>query len=105
MNPYHPENNECILLLDNASIHHSEEVLELCAEYGVMLMFLPAYSPDYAPVEKLFYNVKSWIRRNRDWVESLEDDENVGKIVLHRAIAETVTPALCDALFRSVRLW
>ena len=76
MNPY--PGIESVLLLDNASIHHSEEVAALCAEHGVLLMFLPAYSPDYAPVEKLFYNIKSWIRRNRAWVESLDDDDEVG---------------------------
>jgi hypothetical protein len=73
MNPYPA--SESVLLLDNATIHHSDEVRELCADHGVLLVFLPAYSPDYAPVEKLFFNIKSWIRRHRDWVDSLEDDE------------------------------
>jgi hypothetical protein len=96
---------ESVLLMDNASIHHSETVADLCADVGVKLMFLPAYSPDLAPVEKVFFNIKSWIRRNRDWVEMLDDDEDVGKIVLNRAIHETVNAHLCTALFRSVRLW
>jgi hypothetical protein len=97
--------DESILLLDNASIHHSDELLEMCADRRVLLKFLPAYSPDYAPVEKVFFNIKSWVRRHRDWVESLEDNEDVGIIVLTQAIEETVNPELCAALFRSVRLW
>jgi hypothetical protein len=34
-----------------------------------------------------------------------DDDEEVGKEVIHRAINETVTPDLCSNLMRSVDLW
>jgi hypothetical protein len=92
-------------LIDNASIHHSEEAQELCTAFGVVLEFLPPYSPQFAPVETVFYNIKSWIRRNRDWIDELPDDEGVGVTVLNRAVAEVVTPDLCANLFRHVDLF
>lgn len=103
MNPW-PEPN-CVLLLDNASIHHSDEVAQICKDHGVVLEFLPPYSPHFAPVETVFYNIKSWVRRNRDWIDSLPNGEGVGMTVLHRAVAEVVTPELTRNLFRNVNLF
>jgi hypothetical protein len=102
MNEFPFENS--VLLLDNASIHHSEEVAELCKGFGVVLEFLPPYSPHFAPVETVFYNIKSWVRRHRDWVEGLPK-ENLGVVVLDQAIAEVVTPELTSALFRGVNIF
>ena len=31
---------------------------------GAIVLFLPAYSPDFMPCEELFAQVKSWIREN-----------------------------------------
>ena len=39
-----------VLILDNASIHKGQYLKTLCEEKGVILEFLPAYSPDYNPV-------------------------------------------------------
>jgi hypothetical protein len=35
-----------VLVMDNASIHHSQALKDLCSQYGVRLEFLPPYSPD-----------------------------------------------------------
>lgn len=43
-----------VLILDNASIHRSLELRIKCAEAGVLLEFLPPYSPDFNPIEKSF---------------------------------------------------
>lgn len=32
------------------------------------LLYLPAYSPDFNPIEEGFSALKAWIRRNRDYV-------------------------------------
>ena len=54
-----------VLIMDNASIHHSEELSELCARYGVILLYLPAYSPDMNPIEQSFAHLKAWMRKNQ----------------------------------------
>jgi hypothetical protein len=43
-----------VLIMDNHSIHHSEELLEICAAHGVVLLYLPAYSPDMNPIKQSF---------------------------------------------------
>jgi transposase len=53
-----------VLVLDNASIHRSPRLRELCEAYSVALEFLPPYSPDFNPIEATFHNLKAWIQRN-----------------------------------------
>jgi hypothetical protein len=43
-----------VLIMDNASIHHSDVVKTLCQEAGVILIYLPPYSPDMNPIEEFF---------------------------------------------------
>jgi transposase len=56
-----------VLVMDNASFHHSEGVKELCLRAGVKLVFLPPYSPGLNPIEEFFGDLKRFIRRN--WIE------------------------------------
>jgi transposase len=66
-NPYPGRNS--VIVLDNASIHRSVRVRELCGRAGVVLEYLPPYSPDYNPIEKSFKQLKSWIKRNARQME------------------------------------
>eukprot|EP00961_Rhodomonas_salina_P243796 3294230-Rhodomonas_salina.1 len=45
-----------VLAADNVRIHHSYNnlLVHVCAQYGVQVIFLPAYSPDMNPIELLF---------------------------------------------------
>lgn len=51
-----------VLILDNASIHHSERVKQLCEDAGVVLLYLPPYSPDLNPIEEFFGELKRYIQ-------------------------------------------
>lgn len=62
-----------VIVLDNASIHRSPRVRELCAMYEVQLEYLPPYSPDYNPIEKSFKQLKSWIKKHSD-EQAMYDD-------------------------------
>ena len=53
-----------VLIMDNHSIHHSEELTEMCVAAGVILLYLPPYSPIFNPIEQSFAQLKSWMRRN-----------------------------------------
>ena len=46
---------------------------ELCDAYGVMLEFLPLYSPDFNPIEATFHDLKAWIRRNNQLASDYGD--------------------------------
>jgi transposase len=51
-----------VLLLDNASIHRSPAIVQLCRDFSIQLEYLPPYSPDYNPIEKTFKVLKSWMK-------------------------------------------
>lgn len=42
-----------VIILDNASIHHNQELKDMCQEAGVLLEYLPPYSPDLNPIDTL----------------------------------------------------
>jgi transposase len=46
------------VIMDNASFHPPKELKNLCRRHGTRLLFLPAYSPDYNPIEKSRANMK-----------------------------------------------
>ncbi|KAK9241695.1 DDE superfamily endonuclease-domain-containing protein [Lipomyces tetrasporus] len=64
-----------VLVMDNASIHKSQDLCRLCAEAGVRLEYLPPYSPDYNPIEESFAELKAWMRKNKDFAEAFEKFE------------------------------
>lgn len=59
--PFNGTNPHSVIVLDNASIHHVDKVVELLHSLGALVLFLPPYSPDYNPIEA-FSKVKSLIR-------------------------------------------
>jgi transposase len=51
-----------IVILDNLKAHKSEVAQKLVAARGASILFLPAYSPDLNPVEKMWSKVKQVLR-------------------------------------------
>jgi transposase len=51
-----------LVIMDNLAPHHSEPTLELIAKAGARALFLPAYSPDLNPIEKMWSKVKALLR-------------------------------------------
>ena len=62
--PFDGVNPNSVVIMDNASIHHVEEVVLTIRGVGAMVLFLPPYSPDLNPVEEVFAEVKRSIRLN-----------------------------------------
>jgi transposase len=63
-----------ILLLDNCSVHRSKLVIDTLKECGIKYLFLPPYSPDFNPIELLWTNIKSVLRKIKARTrEKLED--------------------------------
>ncbi|KAF5707244.1 hypothetical protein FMUND_11202 [Fusarium mundagurra] len=52
-----------VLIMDNASFHHNDELEPMCAEAGVKLLYLPPYSPDFNPIEEYFAELKNFIKK------------------------------------------
>ena len=51
-----------IVVLDNLSAHKDKEALALIAAAGAEVWFLPPYSPDLNPIEKMWSKVKEFLR-------------------------------------------
>lgn len=51
-----------IVILDNLSAHKSRHARELMESVGAELWYLPAYSPDLNPIEKMWSKIKSILR-------------------------------------------
>ena len=54
-----------IVVLDNLSAHKGERVGDLVEARGCELLFLPAYSPDFSPIEEAFSKLKARLRREK----------------------------------------
>jgi transposase len=61
--------------MDNAAYNRSCKVKELAAELGITLIFLPAYSPNLNPIERLwkFFKKKILYNKHYESKETFED--------------------------------
>ena len=51
-----------VVIMDNLSPHKSAEALSLIQQLGAEVLFLPAYSPDLNPIEKMWSKLKEFLR-------------------------------------------
>lgn len=51
-----------LVVMDNLSPHKSDPTLALIAQAGANVLFLPPYSPDLNPIEKMWSKVKALLR-------------------------------------------
>jgi transposase len=51
-----------VVLMDNLQVHKSSRVRELIEGVGASVLFLPAYSPDFSPIEEAFSKIKGILR-------------------------------------------
>lgn len=91
LQPFNGSNNKLNVIIDNASIHHVDEVCRLIHSSGALLWFLPPYSPDLNPIEECFHQVKMFIRNNSATFHSLSDP----RIVISAAFASVAKEDCC----------
>jgi len=51
-----------IVIMDNLSPHKNDDTLALIEQAGATVAFLPAYSPDFNPIEPMWSKVKQSLR-------------------------------------------
>jgi transposase len=94
MNPY-PGNNS-VIIMDNARIHYDDDLISLLEGLGYHVIFLPPYSPDYNPIETAFSIIKSWIKRNYDFMDACNDP-----IYALLIACSQITPQMAQSFFKS----
>jgi transposase len=52
-----------IVVVDNLGAHKSERARKLLEGRGCQLLYLPAYSPDFNPIEEAFSKIKGALRK------------------------------------------
>ena len=70
--PFNGVNPRSVVVLDNASIHHTQRAIELIQSVGALVHFLPPYSPDLNPIEELFSKVKACLRENDAAIQEID---------------------------------
>ena len=56
-------NGNSVLIMDNMKSHHAKAVKNLLGRSGIRYIYLPPYSPDLNPIEKLWSKVKALLRK------------------------------------------
>ena len=94
--PFNGTNPRSVILLDNATIHHTEHVIKLIQSVGAIVHFLPPYSPDLNPIEELFSKVKACLKENDAIIQRIEEK---GIIDFVEAAFSTITEEDCFGWF------
>jgi transposase len=81
-------------MMDNLRVHHTAIVQQEIRDSGHQLLFRPAYSPDFAPVELAFAKIKGYLRARKYELT----DQNL-KTHIDEAIL-TITPDDCRNWFK-----
>ena len=92
-----------MLIIDNAKIHYNKELRNMCDEAGVLLKYLPPYSPDLNPIETSFAVLKAWIRRNANLSDTFAEGGRFGEFLDLAIRAQEGTGDLGN-LFRKSRI-
>ena len=54
LQPFNGTNPNSVVIMDNCTIHHVPDIVEIIEDVGAMVHFLPPYSPDFNPIELAF---------------------------------------------------
>jgi len=83
-----------MVVMDNLGSHKMAEVARIIEQAGATVMYLPAYSPDLNPIEKMWSKIKAFIRKLRPSTKTQLDD------AISSAFKQ-VTPSDCLGWFSS----
>jgi len=86
-----------VLVLDNASTHHAPEFVDKLRARGLVVEFLPPYSPMLNPIEELFGTLKTNIRR-------VSQDPEVNRsdlLIIYRAFSMIKIESCCAWIRRA----
>jgi transposase len=54
-----------VVVMENLRVPKSARVRHLIEEARCQVLFLPAYAPDFSPIEEMFSKVKAFLRRRK----------------------------------------
>ena len=73
MEPFDGSIKKSPVILDNCSVHHTTEVKQAFEDAGVLVIYLPPYSPDLNPIEETFSYVKYYLKDHDEVLQSVKN--------------------------------
>lgn len=64
---------DAVIVMDNASFHRKKQLGEFAANNNITLIFLPPYSLELNTIEKVWTNMKKFLRNFLHKFSSLDD--------------------------------
>ena len=92
MMTYNGTNPHSVLIMDNCSVHHTAEIQDLLRSVGILVLYLPPYSPDLNPAEEAFSSVKAYLRRHDALLQS-----GAPLSILVQAAFDLITVSQCNS--------
>ena len=84
---------DSIVVMDNMRSHHTQAIKDLLEQAGVQYLYLPPYSPDLNPIEKMWSKLKAFLKKAKvRLLEKLPDAV--------RAVFKTISSHGCSGWFR-----
>lgn len=80
-----------IVIMDNCSIHHVEEIKELFNAVGIVVFFLPPYSPDFNPIEECFSYIKYYLKEHDELLQILHTPETIVRAAFNSITSDHCT--------------
>jgi len=87
-----------VIIMDNMRSHHVKDVKDVIEKAGMVLLYLPPYSPDFNPIEKMWSKIKSILRKLKIRVSTELP------AAINNAFSQ-ITVTDCQGWFRSVGLF
>lgn len=95
-------NSRSVLLMDNCSIHHTEDVVALLKQAGIITVYLPPYSPDLMPLEETFSYIKNYLKRHDELLQVITDPRDIIKEAFKSITKENCHAWICHAGYNSI---
>lgn len=73
MQSFDGDADKSVAVMDNCSIQHTETITHLLQEAGIVVIFLPPYSPDFNTIEFAFSHVKSYLSQHDELLQAISD--------------------------------
>ena len=77
MMPFDGTNPRFVIIMDNCSIHHVEEVNQILREAGIIVLYLPPYSPNLNLTEELFSYIKQYLKQHDYLIQSIPSPKDI----------------------------
>ena len=91
MEPFDGSEKMSIVIMDNCSIHHIAEVKDTLTDAGILVLYLPPYSPDLNPIEEAFSYIKYYLKDHHELLQVFSNPQ-----CILQAAFNSITPQHCN---------